>query len=48
MELNNLTNDELEILFSSLGNYKLQMERTEQLDKAQVASNLLAKLKNGE
>ena len=47
METTNLTNEELEILFTALGSFKLQMERTEQLDKAQVASNLLAKIKNG-
>ena len=47
MDTDKLTTEQIEVLLTSLGTFKLQMERTEQFDKAQVASNLLATIKQG-
>lgn len=47
MNTENLTAEQIEVLLTSLGTYKLQMERTEQFNKAQVASNLIATIKQG-
>ena len=48
MNSKELTNEQIEVLLTAIGNYKRQMENTNQWDKAHIASGVCALLKRTE